>query len=106
MASLRDLNQQAGDSRTLGTHRAGLLPAELPAAGTHGTNPLLNDGLDPAKEYGWRIESWPASGVLVPSESGAFTFAPAGDGVTTVQYRLREDGVLLPQIATITLTSG
>lgn len=106
MGSLRDLNQQHGDSRTLGTHRIGFLPSELPAGGTHGLNLQANDDLDPAKEYMPVMVSWPAAGELFVFEDGTAIYTPAGDGVSTASYRLREDGVLLAEVAPVTFTSG
>lgn len=92
-----------------GASSKGILGSEIIAASTGGTSgdgPLINDDLNPAKEYRWYLTSFPLSGVVNATELGEFTLTGASDGIYTSAYRLVEDGVLLPTVGIITTSIG
>lgn len=87
----------------------GILGSEIIAASTGGTSgdgPLINDNLDPTKEYRWYLTSVPSSGVANATELGVFILTGAVDGIYTSTYRLVEDGVLLSGTGIITTAIG
>ena len=74
--------------------------------GTSGPGPLINDTLDPAKEYRWYFVTLPSAGDLKATEFGEFIFSGAPDGVYILNYRVVEDGALLSTVGILTLSIG
>lgn len=72
----------------------GILGADLPATGDNGGSPALNDGINPASEYHWRVETPPSAGALTiyPDLSAEFDADGIADGYYPWVYRLFEDG--------------
>lgn len=72
----------------------GILGANIPATGDNGGSPVLNDGISPASEYHWRVETPPSAGALTIYPDLTFEFDAAGvaDGSYPWVYRLFEDG--------------
>ena len=92
-----------------GASSKGRLGSEIIAASTGGTSgdgPLINDDLNPAKEYRWYLTSFPSSGVVNATELGEFTLTGASDGIYTSTYRLVEDGLLSSTVGVITTSIG
>lgn len=71
----------------------GILGADIPTTGSDGGSVVLNDSIDPTKEYHWRVTSSPSAGTLTiyPDMSSLFSGAP--DGTYSWTYRLFENGV-------------
>ncbi len=83
----------------------GILGADIPAAGSSGGSPTINDGINPAAEYHWRIETPPIAGDLATYPDLSFAFGNAPDGAYSWVYRLYENGVD-QGIATVNLSVG
>lgn len=83
----------------------GILGAAIPASGDNGGSPVLNDGINAAKEYRWALVTSPSAGTITLFEDLTCLFSGAPDGIYTTIYRLWEDGVD-QGTATITLQVG
>jgi len=78
-----------------GLGATGLAIKTASTSGQHGAGPLINDALDDTAEYWWNVATPPATGTLSITEDGQATLTPAGDGLYTWAYDLRENGVLV-----------
>ena len=85
----------------------GILGADIPTTGDNGGSPVLNDGINSAKEYHWRVETPPSAGVLTIYPDLTFEWDGSGvpDGSYPWVYRLFEDGVSAGT-ATVSQTVG
>jgi len=83
----------------------GIFGADISTTGDSGGSPLVNDTLDPAGEYYWRVETPPSSGTVTIYPDATFTHTGAADGVWTWQYRVFKTGVD-QGVATVTDTFG
>lgn len=85
----------------------GILGADIPTTGDNGGSPVLNDGINSAKEYHWRVETPPSAGVLTIYPDLTFEWDGSGvpDGSYPWVYRLFEDGVSVGT-ATVSQTVG
>lgn len=83
----------------------GILGAAIPASGDNGGSPVLNDGINSAKEYRWELVTPPSAGSITLFEDLTCLFSGSPDGIYTAVYRLWEDGAN-QGTATITLQIG
>lgn len=70
----------------------GILGADIPTTGDNGGSPVLNDGINPASEYHWRLITPPASGIftIYRDLSCDYDSTGAANGDYTAVYELFE----------------
>lgn len=89
MKHLVSLNRPIAGKHTVRRYAGfGIKGADIPTGGDNGGSPVLNDSVNAASEYYWRLETPPGSGTVVIYPDLSFEHAGAANGTWPWVYRL------------------
>jgi len=84
----------------------GIPGSEIPTTGDNGGSPLVNDGIDSAKEYRIETVSLPSSGTLTVYPDTSYEYVSDADGTFTWTYTCIEDSVAQTPLGSVVFQVG